>query len=87
MSPEFIESELLSTSLISQVVVIPYPDDRFGLVPIAYVPDGTDIPLLKMHADAHLPKHLRPASFLPLPESLSFDDPMCRRHLIGLHLH
>tara|TARA_B100000674_G_scaffold496175_2_gene525612 strand:- start:1279 stop:2478 length:1200 start_codon:yes stop_codon:yes gene_type:complete len=86
VSPEFIESELLTSSLISQVVVVPSPDDRFGWVPIAYVPDGTDIALLKMHADAHLPKHLRPASFLPLPESLSFDDPMCRRHLIGIYM-
>lgn len=86
VSPEFIESELLTSSLISQIVVVPSPDDRFGWVPIAYVPDGLDIPLLKIHADSHLPKYLRPASFLTLPESLSFDDPMCRRHLIGIHM-
>ncbi len=68
-------------------MVVPHPDDRFGFVPIAYVPQGVNESLLQMHADAHLPKYLRPASFLPLPKSLSFDDPMCRRGLIAIHLN
>lgn len=85
INPQFIESELIRSGLIHMALVIPQFDDRFGWVPIAFVPEGADIAQLDLFSKGHLPIYLQPRQFLYLPDMFSFEDPMCRQQLIRFH--
>ena len=85
INPQFIEAALVRSGLIHIALVIPQFDDRFGFVPVAYVPDGANIDELDLFSKAHLPNFLQPRQFLYLPDRASFEDPMCRQHLIRCH--
>lgn len=85
VNPQFIEAELIRSGFVSVVIVIPQLDDRYGLVPIAYVPTGATIHQLTLFSRDNLPLHLQPRQFLHLPDMFSFEDPMCRQQLIRLH--
>ena len=84
VSPELIETELLKSLIVDEIIVIPKPDKKFTYVPIAFVSKHADVNALAHYSEQYLPKFMRPNQYLVLPDNLNFDDILCRKKLLQL---
>jgi O-succinylbenzoic acid--CoA ligase len=83
--PEVIETVILKSGLVKQVMVIAMPDDTLGQVPVAVVDTDQSFDVIRQFIANQLPVYLQPKSWVLWPKILQ-DSNECDRLTMASHI-
>lgn len=68
VQPEGVEEEIRRFASVEDAVVVPVPDEEFGVRPVAFVKGGASPDELRRFLELSLPRFAVPVAFYPWPE-------------------